>query len=455
VESLDFLIPESTPVEFTDKLNAKLALAQSDKEKEHIINMALWDQVPAEKLASTVSGAFSSMIPALVATYVTKNPEAFFATMVAQSSASQYQQTFENQAEGKKGLLGGKLDKTAFGLDEEAQAIGMGLFTYASEKFFNLKAIEGLLAPVVHKTLGNFVKATTGQGGKEALQEVSEQLYQNITEILGSDDGQVVYANLLDAAVGGMGAGAGRGLFSNSLELAREGKKEVTKQRNLSVLDGIKDSLIKNNIYDADEANTAMAGLYEFANKYEMTEDQLKSIQLQFEKEGTISNPQELNMLVTERFAKARADGVLATSLKTAKESLSSGVKKDRVWAETGWWNSPAGWLFEIPPESVKIDVSKKTGPLTELVEAPELFAGAPYLKDITVEFLSGSGQKHAGSYDFASATIRVNSLLSPQEQEAANLCALEYLNKWMADNGRSKITLEEAYSGDRQSDIY
>jgi len=45
--------------------------------------------------------------------------------------------------------------------------------------------------------------------------------------------------------------------------------------------------------------------------------------------------------------------------------------------------------------------------------------------------------------------------LLSPQDQKLANLCALEYLNKWMVNNGRQEITLEEAYSGDRQSDIY
>lgn len=46
-------------------------------------------------------------------------------------------------------------------------------------------------------------------------------------------------------------------------------------------------------------------------------------------------------------------------------------------------------------------------------------------------------------------------SLLTPEQQKAANECALEYLNKWLIANGRETITMEQAYSGDRQSDIY
>jgi len=45
--------------------------------------------------------------------------------------------------------------------------------------------------------------------------------------------------------------------------------------------------------------------------------------------------------------------------------------------------------------------------------------------------------------------------LLTEEEQEAANQCALEYLNKWLVANGRDAVTMEEAYSGSRQSDIY
>ena len=45
--------------------------------------------------------------------------------------------------------------------------------------------------------------------------------------------------------------------------------------------------------------------------------------------------------------------------------------------------------------------------------------------------------------------------LLTEQEQQAVNECALVYLNKWLKKNGRKTVTLEEAYSYDRQSDIY
>jgi len=46
-------------------------------------------------------------------------------------------------------------------------------------------------------------------------------------------------------------------------------------------------------------------------------------------------------------------------------------------------------------------------------------------------------------------------SLLSEDQQDAANQVALEYLNKWLVANGREEVSMSEAYSGDRQSDIY
>jgi hypothetical protein len=45
--------------------------------------------------------------------------------------------------------------------------------------------------------------------------------------------------------------------------------------------------------------------------------------------------------------------------------------------------------------------------------------------------------------------------LLTEAQQLAANKAALRALNRWLAANDRPKITLEEAYSYDRQSDIY
>jgi ParB-like chromosome segregation protein Spo0J len=45
--------------------------------------------------------------------------------------------------------------------------------------------------------------------------------------------------------------------------------------------------------------------------------------------------------------------------------------------------------------------------------------------------------------------------LLTESQQKAANEVALTYLNRWLEANGKKTVTMEEAYSGDRQSDIY
>lgn len=46
-------------------------------------------------------------------------------------------------------------------------------------------------------------------------------------------------------------------------------------------------------------------------------------------------------------------------------------------------------------------------------------------------------------------------SLLTKKQQEQANEMALKYLNKWLFVNGRTPISMNEAMSGERQSDIY
>ena len=46
-------------------------------------------------------------------------------------------------------------------------------------------------------------------------------------------------------------------------------------------------------------------------------------------------------------------------------------------------------------------------------------------------------------------------TLLTPIEQQIADGLALEYLNKWLSANERPEVSLNEAYSGERQSDIY
>jgi hypothetical protein len=46
-------------------------------------------------------------------------------------------------------------------------------------------------------------------------------------------------------------------------------------------------------------------------------------------------------------------------------------------------------------------------------------------------------------------------NLLTEAEKQRANEIALKYLNKWLVENGRPEVTMEVAYSGERQSDIY
>lgn len=46
-------------------------------------------------------------------------------------------------------------------------------------------------------------------------------------------------------------------------------------------------------------------------------------------------------------------------------------------------------------------------------------------------------------------------NLLTPEQQDAANELALEYLNKWMVNNNRPELTIDEALSIGRQVNIY
>lgn len=46
-------------------------------------------------------------------------------------------------------------------------------------------------------------------------------------------------------------------------------------------------------------------------------------------------------------------------------------------------------------------------------------------------------------------------NLLTDDQQHEANLVALDVLNKWLSDNGRDKVSLDEALSAGRQVEIY
>ncbi len=78
------------------------------------------------------------------------------------------------------------------------------------------------------------------------------------------------------------------------------------------------------------------------------------------------------------------------------------------------------------------------------------------YLTNVAMNRVAWLGQAAACYALGIPATFRGGFyLLSDAEQAGANKVALDYLNKWLVANGRPEVTMEEAYSYERQSDIY
>lgn len=78
------------------------------------------------------------------------------------------------------------------------------------------------------------------------------------------------------------------------------------------------------------------------------------------------------------------------------------------------------------------------------------------YLTNVAMNRIAWLGQAAMCLATGVPATYRSGfSLLTEEQQLAANELALQYLNIWLAANGREEVTMEEAYSYDRQSDIY
>lgn len=78
------------------------------------------------------------------------------------------------------------------------------------------------------------------------------------------------------------------------------------------------------------------------------------------------------------------------------------------------------------------------------------------YLTNVAMNRIAWLGQA-AACYDMGiPSTYRGGFfLLTAEQQDAANECALVYLNRWLEANGREAVSMADAYSGDRQSDIY
>lgn len=78
------------------------------------------------------------------------------------------------------------------------------------------------------------------------------------------------------------------------------------------------------------------------------------------------------------------------------------------------------------------------------------------YLTNVAMNRIAWLGQASACYALGIPSTFRGGfSLLTPKEQDKANLIALDYLNRWLESTGREPVTLDKALSGDRQSEIY
>ena len=78
------------------------------------------------------------------------------------------------------------------------------------------------------------------------------------------------------------------------------------------------------------------------------------------------------------------------------------------------------------------------------------------YLTNVSMNRIAWLGQA-AACYDMGVPSMYRGGFfrLSEVQQKEANECALVYLNKWLEANQRPIVTMEEAYSYERQSDIY
>lgn len=78
------------------------------------------------------------------------------------------------------------------------------------------------------------------------------------------------------------------------------------------------------------------------------------------------------------------------------------------------------------------------------------------YLTNVAMNRIAWLGQAAVCITSGVSAEFRAGfNRLSEKQKDAANKIALEYLNKWLAANGRPTVDMEVATSGSRQSDIY
>jgi len=249
----------------------------SDEELEFKMNLEMWKTRPLEQGLSSVSSAAGSMLPSLAAVYLTRNPSAFFWTSAGLQSSSVYEDIFQKRAEGKSAPL-----QDVFGDATPEVIAGLaGAFTAISEKFLIGKKLAGVLLPEVKKTITQKLMGAAATGAKEGFQEVLEQLQQNFTEKLGYNDGQLLYAGLLDSFVGGFGSGAGLGMISQKVEAAQDSEREV---KIVNWSSKLKDelALMKKQdgtpLYDATTINTIVEPLEKLARRVKIKDKQMDEL---------------------------------------------------------------------------------------------------------------------------------------------------------------------------------
>lgn len=78
------------------------------------------------------------------------------------------------------------------------------------------------------------------------------------------------------------------------------------------------------------------------------------------------------------------------------------------------------------------------------------------YLTNVSMNRIAWLGQA-AAAYAMQMPSMYRGGfyLMTEAEQNAANALALKYLNVWLVANGRPEVTMEQAYSYERQADIY
>lgn len=86
--------------------------------------------------------------------------------------------------------------------------------------------------------------------------------------------------------------------------------------------------------------------------------------------------------------AAAAKDSVAMENLDVAKKMDAEGKDAKAIWLATGWEKGKDGkWRNEIPDAKPKPIDPKKAKTIDDIIDAPELFASYPSLKDYTVEF--------------------------------------------------------------------